>query len=321
MTVNGRTDPADLASRVVNGDMRALARLLSVMENDAAAAQPALDRLYHSCGHAHTIGLTGVPGAGKSSLVALLAGAFRRQNQTVAIIAVDPSSPVSGGAILGDRIRMQALAADPGVYIRSMAARGAQGGLSDATVDAIDVLDAAHFDRIIVETLGVGQGEWDICSAVQSTVVVSAPGLGDTVQSIKAGIMETGDIHVVNKADRPDANQTLMDIRTMLHLVSKDRGDWGVPVVGTCALSGEGVEELAAALDRHRDYLVNSGERERRRRDAAELRIWKELKRQLLHRLQDQMDKERLEAVIAQVAARKLSPQAASLSLLKDLGW
>jgi LAO/AO transport system ATPase len=209
---------ADLEARVLAGDTRAIARLLSRAESGIAEARPTLDGMFAHAGRAHVVGITGVPGSGKSTLVAKLAAEVRKSSRKVAVVAVDPSSPFSGGAILGDRIRMGDLAGDAGVFVRSMATRGALGGLANGTLEAVDVLDAAGFEMVIIETVGVGQDEVDVARAAHTTVVVSAPGLGDDIQAIKAGILEIADIHVVSKCDRADASRTLADLKTMLAL-------------------------------------------------------------------------------------------------------
>ena len=208
----------DLEPRVLAGETRAIARLLTRAESAVDEARPTLDTMFAHAGRAHVVGITGVPGSGKSTLVAKLAAAVRRSGRTIAIVAVDPSSPFSGGAILGDRIRMSELGGDPGVFVRSMATRGALGGLASGTLEAVDVLDAAGFDMVVIETVGVGQDEVDVARAAHTTVVVSAPGLGDDIQAIKAGILEIADIHAVSKCDRSDANKTIADLKTMLAL-------------------------------------------------------------------------------------------------------
>jgi len=202
----------DLVSGVLAGDVRAIARLLSRAEAGTDEARDALDAMWALAGRAHVVGITGVPGSGKSTLVARLALAIRASGRKLAIVAIDPSSPFSGGAILGDRIRMGELGGDPGVFVRSMATRGALGGLARGTLEAVDVLDAAGYDIVLIETVGVGQDEVDIARAAHTTVVVSAPGLGDDIQAIKAGILEIADIHAVSKCDRPDANRTLAEL-------------------------------------------------------------------------------------------------------------
>ena len=208
----------DLEPRVLAGDTRAIARLLSRAESGVDEARASLDAMFARAGRAHVVGITGVPGSGKSTLVAKLAAEVRKGGRTVGIVAVDPSSPFSGGAILGDRIRMGDLSGDRGVFVRSMATRGALGGLARGTLEAVDVLDAARFDMVMIETVGVGQDEVDVARAAHTTVVVSAPGLGDDIQAIKAGILEIADIHVVSKSDKPDANRTIADLKSMLAL-------------------------------------------------------------------------------------------------------
>jgi len=225
---------ADLESRVLAGDTRAIARLLSRAESGIAEARPTLDAMFTHAGRAHVVGITGVPGSGKSTLVAKLAAQVRSTGRRVAVVAVDPSSPFSGGAILGDRIRMGDLAGDAGIFVRSMATRGALGGLANGTLEAVDVLDAAGFDMVMIETVGVGQDEVDVARAAHTTVVVSAPGLGDDIQAIKAGILEIADIHVVSKCDRPDASRTIADLKTMLALgvTQMDTEKWAAEAPG-----------------------------------------------------------------------------------------
>src|SRR5579864_5187729 len=248
---SSRPAPAsqDLVDRLLAGDRRALARVVTLIENGAPQARQMLARLHTQGGHAHIVGFTGSPGAGKSTLVMQLARELRRREQRIAIIAVDPSSPFTGGAILGDRIRMQELAGDPNVFIRSMASRGSVGGLAAATRDAVRALDAAGFDTIIVETVGAGQAEVEIVRAAQTVVVVTVPGMGDDIQAIKAGILEIADIFDVNKADRPGADQTAAELRMLMSLDSERKQKaWRVPIIKTSAVSGEGVPELADKL-------------------------------------------------------------------------
>ncbi|MFG1396054.1 methylmalonyl Co-A mutase-associated GTPase MeaB [Roseixanthobacter pseudopolyaromaticivorans] len=251
----GRYVPSlELIPRVEAGEMGAIGRLISRAESGTPEAREALATVYRRAGKAHVIGITGVPGSGKSTLVAHFAKQLREQGLKVGIVAVDPSSPFSGGSILGDRVRMTELATDPGIYIRSMATRGAMGGMARAALDAVDILDVGGFDTVIIETVGVGQDEVEIARASHTTVVVSAPGLGDEIQAIKAGILEIADIHVVSKCDRSDANRTLTDLKSMLTLgaLTSERGEWAVPVVGVSAISGEGFEQLLAKINAHR---------------------------------------------------------------------
>lgn len=267
---------ADLVPRVQAGERAAIARLISRAEAGEAEVRPALASIYKLAGRAHVVGLTGVPGSGKSTLVAKLTAKLRAGGRKVAVIAIDPSSPYSGGAILGDRIRMTELAGDAGVYIRSMATHGASGGMAHATLDAVDILDVAGFDTIIVETVGVGQDEVEIVRASQTTIVVSAPGLGDEVQAIKAGILEIADIHVVSKCDRSDANRTIADLKQMLMLaLAAEPPPWTTPVIGTSALSGLGIDALAQAIEQHRAAAVGSQTGRSRRLSMAQFRLRK----------------------------------------------
>src|SRR5438105_2768317 len=250
----------ELAESLLAGNRRALARGITIAETGGALARELLSAIYPSTGRAHIVGVTGAPGAGKSTLVNALALHWRRAGQTVGIIAVDPTSPFSGGAILGDRIRMQPLGGDPGIFIRSMANRGRLGGIARATGDAIDLLDAAGFDIVIVETVGAGQGEVEIASAAHTTVVIEAPGMGDDVQAIKAGILEIADIFVVNKADREGADATIRQLRVMLNLGGPPRGGWSPPILAAVAMREEGIAEIAAAIERHLAHLRADGQ-------------------------------------------------------------
>jgi GTPase len=243
---------SDLVPRVESGDIFAIARLISRAEAGAPEARAAMGAIYRKAGRAHVVGITGVPGSGKSTLVGKLVERLRAKDVAVAIVAIDPSSPYSGGSILGDRIRMSDVALDPGVFIRSMATRGAVGGMAHAALDVVDILDVAGFGTIIVETVGVGQDEVEIAHASHTTIVVSAPGLGDEVQAIKAGILEIADIHVVSKCDRSDSNRTISDLKSMLKDYQVDSGGWRPPVIGVSSFDGRGLDELVAALERHR---------------------------------------------------------------------
>jgi LAO/AO transport system kinase len=260
---------------------RALARAISQVEGGGDARRELIRRLYPATGGARVVGVTGPPGAGKSTLVDRLARVLRERGDTVGILAVDPTSPYTGGALLGDRIRMQSLYLDPGVFIRSMATRGAMGGLARATHDAVDVLDAAGFDWVLVETVGVGQDEVDVVRSVDSVLVVTVPGLGDDIQAIKAGLMEIADVFVINKADRDGVERTQRDLETMLSLADS-RDGWRPPIVKAVAARGEGIDEVLAQAEAHRAHLVESGGLAERRRQLLRLRVEAILKERVL---------------------------------------
>lgn len=304
--MSGYVASAQLVERVAAGEPAAIARMISRAESGQPEARAGLAALYRRSGRSHVIGITGVPGSGKSTLVGRLAKQLRAAGDKVAIIAVDPSSPYSGGSILGDRIRMSELAGDPGIYIRSMATRGAMGGMARAALDAVDVLDAGGYRTIIIETVGVGQDEVEIARASHTTVVVSAPGLGDEIQAIKAGILEIADIHVVSKCDRSDANRTLVDLKSMLALgaMAAARPEWTIPVVGISSLTGEGFDELLAALDRHRSFSLDTAAGQRRRERIAAFRLQKTAENLLMARFAE--------------AAAELAPALAGRLLRRD---
>jgi LAO/AO transport system kinase len=307
----------DLLEQAAAGDVRAAGRLISRAEAGIAEARPALAEVYRRAGAAHVIGLTGVPGSGKSTLVCRLAAALRAKGERVGIVAVDPSSPYSGGAILGDRIRMTELANDPGVFIRSMATRGATGGMARAALDAVDVLDLAGFRTVIVETVGVGQDEVEIAQAADTTVVVSAPGLGDEIQAIKAGVLEIADIHVVGKFDRDDANRTLADLKQMLALgaLTSEPSAWSMPVVGVSAYTGQGVDELLDRLAAHRAVLAASSLGRERRRRVAAFRLHKTAETLLLERFAAGAA-DHAPALARSLAERGTDPYAAAQALI-----
>ncbi len=278
------TDLEKLAADVTAGNYRALAKAISLVERGDPGSERLLATLYASTGDARIVGVTGSPGSGKSTLVSAMAKHYRRQDKRVGIVAVDPTSPFTGGAILGDRIRMADLYTDRGVFIRSMATRGFLGGLARATNDVVDLLDASGFDLILVETVGVGQDEVEVVRTVQTNVVVLVPGMGDDIQAIKAGIMEIGDIFVVNKADRPGADKTVTEVTMMMSLV-EEHGDWIPPIVKTVASKPEGIVELDDAITKHFTYLQASGELDRRNRERVRIRIETQLKEKFMDRL------------------------------------
>ena len=299
------------------GSRRDLARLITQIENNLPSARSALAALYPNTGRARLVGVTGAPGTGKSTLVNEMAKAFRGLDQTVAIIAVDPTSPFTGGAILGDRIRMRDLAGDEGVFIRSMATRGNLGGLARATADVALALDAAGFDVILIETVGAGQAEVDIAQLAHTTLVVEAPGLGDDVQAIKAGILEIADVLVVNKADQPGAADAVRALRGMLSL-AHGRTEWKVPICETVAVEGKGVDELLKAIDQHRSYLEASGEMDQRKRANVKRQVEMLLQEQLMARFMlAQNGGNKLEEAVEAVVSRASDPYSAVEELLK----
>jgi LAO/AO transport system kinase len=309
------TATGDLLVRARGGDKRSIARLLSVVENDDPGAAEAMRALYPQTGRAQIIGITGPPGGGKSTLVNRLAGTYRERASRVAIVAVDPSSPFTGGAILGDRIRMRERFLDDGVFIRSMASRGHAGGLARATARVVNVLDALGTDVVLVETVGVGQEEVDVIRVVDTVCLVTVPGLGDDIQAIKAGVLEIADVLVVNKADRPGADETARDLAQMLSL-AKDR-PWKTPIIRTSAQSGEGLPQLVESIDKHRAWSRETGEYIERRRAAARSEVQALLQQALLRELAGRVGESRLDAAVARVAERSLDPYAAVEELLR----
>lgn len=256
-----------------SGRTRAIARLISLVENNSPSLRAVMAELAPHTGRARVVGLTGPPGVGKSTTLTALIATLRERGERVAVLAVDPSSPFSGGALLGDRVRMQNHFSDPGVYIRSMATRGHLGGLSAAAPQAMRVFDAAGFDTILVETVGVGQSEVEICSAADTTLVLTAPGMGDGIQAAKAGILEIGDVFVVNKADRTGAQAVIRDLRTMIALGEYEAGAWKPPILATTAIDGEGIVEVLASIDAHREAAMASGQWQRGRLARAQTEI------------------------------------------------
>jgi LAO/AO transport system kinase len=300
-----------LLERVLQGEPRAVARAISKVEDGAGDSFELMKSVFAHTGRGLVVGITGSPGAGKSSLVDRLAALYRKRGERVGIVAVDPSSPFSGGAILGDRIRMQTLGLDPGVFIRSMATRGNLGGLARATVDAVAILDAAGFDKIVVETVGVGQDEVEIVKTADVSVVVLVPGMGDDIQAIKAGIMEIGDVFVINKADRDGVLRTEKELESLLTLAHRADG-WLPPIVKTVAIENRGLEELAAAVEGYRDFQKNSPGSNTRRTSVARWRILELLRERLLSRALEQSGAgERLEALALEVAEKRRDPYSA----------
>lgn len=308
-----------LVEKVLNGDKRALARLITRIENDPGGAQRYISDLYSHTGKARIIGVTGPPGCGKSTIVDKMARILRERGRTVGIVAVDPTSPFTGGALLGDRIRMADLAMDEGVFIRSMGSRGYQGGLARATGDVVRAMDAFGMDVVIVEAIGAGQAETDIVRSVHTLVVVTVPGLGDDIQAFKAGIMEIGDVFVVNKADRDGADRKAAEIGAMLDLDERER-EWTPPVMKTVATTREGVEKLVDAIDDHVQYLETSGLLRSKEVEMGRRSLKDALGERLDSILGKRLSKEVLENYVRKVASREVDPHTASEEILGSVG-
>jgi LAO/AO transport system kinase len=339
--------PDQICAAVLEGSRLALARLLTQVENNSPTGQAALSMLFPHTGRAHLIGVTGAPGTGKSSLVNQLAHFYRQTEsgqsaaKRVAVVAVDPTSPFTGGAILGDRVRMRDLSGDPGVFIRSMASRGSLGGLAAATSGFILALDAAGFDVILIETVGAGQAEVDIARLAHTTVVVEAPGLGDDIQAIKAGILEIADVLVINKADRPGAESTERALRSMLQLnqpaprslrhhgrieansaqepqqpAQALQTAWIPPLISTVATEGAGIPELAEVIERHRSYLAQTGGWQNRERNRLQAELETKIRERLLERWREALPASIYQNTLDALLQRKISPQEAVAMLV-----
>jgi LAO/AO transport system kinase len=332
-----------LAESVLSGDRLALAQLLTQVENDTPAGRQGLDALFAHTGRAHLLGITGASGTGKSSLVNQLALHYRKQGRRAAILAVDPSSPFTGGAVLGDRVRMRDLSGDSGIFIRSMASRGSLGGLAQATAAMAQVFDAAGFEIVMIETVGAGQSEVDIARLAHTTIVVEAPGMGDEIQAIKAGILEIADVLVVNKADRPGVENTEKALRSMLELAhparrvfshhgramsvaaegpaaTPEEASWIPPILRTVALDGTGVPELAEAIARHAAHLRQSGDWSARERARLETELDALLQESLVARFRRDLPEAKYQQIMKQVFERSLSPWEAVRTLLNGRG-
>jgi LAO/AO transport system kinase len=312
-------DVPDLVGRARDGDARAVARLISLVEDQSPLLREVMAALAPHAGHAHIVGITGSPGVGKSTSTSALVGELRRAGRRVGVLAVDPSSPFSGGALLGDRVRMQDHALDRDVYIRSMASRGHLGGLSWTTPQALRVLDAAGCDVILIETVGVGQSEVEVAGLADTTLVLLAPGMGDGIQAAKAGILEIGDLYVVNKADREGADTLRRELRSMLALADRPEGAWRPPIVKTVASRGDGLDELVAEIDRHAAWLRETGELASRRTRRARDEIEAIAVTALRERWGDVHGRSELDELAAAVAAGDSDPYAAAETLLAEL--
>jgi LAO/AO transport system kinase len=307
----------ELAERLVSGDRLALSRLISAVESGKADARRALRCLFPKTGRAHIVGVTGPPGSGKSTLTTRLAIEYRSRGRTVGIVAVDPSSPYSGGAILGDRVRMMELHSDPGVFMRSMATRGLMGGLARSTLDVVLLLDAFGKDVVMIETVGVGQDEVEIARAADTTMVVGVPNLGDDIQAIKAGILEIADVLVVNKADLAGADRLVTDLRTMLQL--GDHREWQPPIVRTVATDGMGVSELVDRVDAHRTYLQRSGTWHQRRADSARRQVRAIVEDRVQRRLDSVTAGSEWQVRFQSIAAREQDPYSVADDVLEEV--
>jgi LAO/AO transport system kinase len=309
----------DLVERARGGDPRAVARLISLVEDASPQLREVSAKLAPHTGNAQIVGVTGAPGVGKSTSTSALVSALRRTGKRVGVLAVDPSSPFSGGALLGDRVRMQDHATDREVYIRSMATRGHLGGLAWSTPQALRVLDAAGCDVVLVETVGVGQSEVDVAGLADTTLVLLAPGMGDGIQAAKAGILEIGDIYVVNKADRDGADQVRRDLRAMLALAERSEGGWRPPIVKTVAQNGEGVDEVVEKIDQHRDWMTEHGELAVRRRRRARDEIESIALTALREKFGDLHGDARLDGLADAVVAGERDPYAAADEVIEAL--
>jgi LAO/AO transport system kinase len=308
----------DIEGRILSGDKRAAARLISLLENKDEEGFRILRKLYPKSGNAYILGITGPPGAGKSTLTDKLVKALRKQNKTVAIVAVDPTSPFTGGAILGDRIRMNDLSMDPGVFIRSMGARGHLGGISEGTSSAIKVLDIMGADVVIVETVGVGQSEVDIVKNCDTTLIVMVPGLGDDIQAIKAGVMEIGDVFAINKSDRDGAKRTAREIEMMLDF--NKNVSWKPPVKMVVATENSGIDELLESIEKHREHMISTGEFLLRRTENAKVEVIALVREQIEKTILNQSGKGKALDEMAQlIALRKLDPFSAVEEILNQM--
>jgi LAO/AO transport system kinase len=306
----------EVAKGVLAGDRRSIARAITIIENNTTEAQKLVAQIYPCTGRAHVIGVTGPGGSGKSTLIEKIVREYRRRGKTVGVVAVDPTSPFTGGAFLGDRIRMQELSTDQGVFIRSMATRNYPGAIAKATKDAAKILDAAGKDIVIVETVGAGQSEVEIIKVAQTILVIHAPGLGDEIQAIKAGLMEIADIFVVNKADRENADKAVMDIQAILQLNNKEKA-WKTPILKTVALTGEGVSQLIQKLEEHRQFLEKE-EENKKSLLRAEAELIEAMKEKVVSSVIDELRKEgKFEELLQKILKKEIDPASAAEKLLK----
>jgi len=309
----------DLASKVLSGDPRSIARLITLAENNDPMAAHAMKIIHPSTGKAHVVGITGVMGSGKSTLIYELTKEFRKEGKTVGIIAIDPTSPFSGGALLGDRVRMMELTMDPGVFIRSMGTRGMLGGLASAVYDVVEILDASGKDIVLVETVGVGQAEVDIIKIADTTLVVIVPGLGDSVQTLKAGVMEIADIYVINKADREGMGQTVAEMQSLVDLecAGKNRQ---TPILQTVARSGDGIIELYEEIESHKELLIETKAMETKRKVRYEAELVEIIRKRLMNYIFDENRlKETIDRLLDQISRKKTDPHTAAEEILRKV--
>src|SRR6266567_8931322 len=321
-----RSTLQNIVERLLNGDRRALARMVTLIENESPQARHYLAELHRCAGHAHIIGVTGAPGAGKSTLVTHIVRELRRRDRKIGVVAIDPTSPFSGGAILGDRIRMMELAGDPNVFIRSMASRGNLGGLAASTRDVVRALDAAGYNPIMIETVGTGQAEVEVMRTAHTVMVVAAPGMGDDIQAIKAGILEIADIFVVSKADKPGADQTVAELAMLLSLDphrrhhDKSKPYWRIPVLKTSAIKDQGITQLVDAIEQHYQYLVESGMLTQR----AQRQVMSEVQALVLHAvvnaLKAHVGEEEWQQMVEDITTRERDPYSVAQELEERIG-
>lgn len=310
-----------LIERLLNGDRRALARMVTLIESNAPQAHNYLAQLHRASGHAHIIGITGSPGAGKSTLVTHVVRELRRRERKVGVVAVDPTSPFTGGAILGDRIRMMELSGDPNVFIRSMASRGSLGGLAASTRDVVRAMDAAGYDPILIETVGTGQAEVEVMRTAQTVLVVVAPGMGDDIQAIKAGILEIADIFVVSKADKPGSDQTVAELSMMLTLDSNRRkAAWRIPIIKTSTVKEQGIAELVDTIQKHQVYLEESGVIRQRAQRQVRSELHALILQTVMHNLKERVGEEEWNTLIDDVASRERDPYTVARELEARIG-